>query len=303
MVEPASTTVIVPVRNGASTLGDTLAALDSQLAIPSQTEIIVVDNGSSDTTCDIARRHPVTLLEESIRGVSAARNRGLREGTGEVVAVLDADTVPSRRWLSEIIQPFTDPEVLIVAGETKSYPPETPAERYADASSLHGTGLTTQLRPFPFAEGMNMAVRRSAALEIGGWSEEMLKSDDIDFSYRLLQRFQTQIVYQPSAVLLHRHRTDDDSLWDQAWGYGQGAAHMYLRYPDVVSWDIGKASRVKSVRATRSAAAFGLTAASLLHRGWRHRASIARYHSGWTRWFWRGFRSYYRDGVYSPRAT
>src|SRR5260370_26945355 len=106
--DPSSVSVVIPVLNGEATIGELLGALLTQRDPPAATEVIVVDNGSVDATRDIVRRAGVTLLEEPVRGPAAARNCGLRQARGDVVAHLDADTLPTSRWLAELVAPFAD---------------------------------------------------------------------------------------------------------------------------------------------------------------------------------------------------
>src|SRR5271170_322403 len=116
-----SVTVILPVLNGAATIGDTLAALCSQAGAPKQMEVLVIDNGSTDGTVEIVRKFPVTLLHEPMRGPSRARNCGLKAAKGEILVCLDADTLPTRRWLRELIRPFEDAGAVLVGGEILSF--------------------------------------------------------------------------------------------------------------------------------------------------------------------------------------
>jgi GT2 family glycosyltransferase len=160
-----------------------------------------------------------------------------------VIAHLDADTLPSRRWLAEIVTPFEDPQVIIVAGRTVCYPQDTAAGRYVAASGLYETERAINREPFPFAPSLNMAVRRSAALAVGGWAADMMTGEDVDFSHRVLRAFPSRIAYQPKAVLFHNTRASAEELRRQAWTYGEGAADIYLRYPEVVRWDLPKTLR------------------------------------------------------------
>ena len=104
--------VVIPVYNGSATIGDTLRSLQAQSGAPAF-EVIVVDNGSTDATREVVSRFDVTLLDEVTRGPAAARNRGLRDARADIVAHCDADTVLTRRWLSELVEPLRDPGVAV----------------------------------------------------------------------------------------------------------------------------------------------------------------------------------------------
>jgi len=289
-----SVSVILPVFNGAATIADTLRALLTQADPPQPLEIVVVDNGSTDATRDIVSSHSVTLLEEATRGPSAARNCGLRYASGEVIAHLDADTLPTRRWLAELVAPFADAQVHIAGGHTITFRPTTPAQRYMSRSQVHDGEASARHPVMPFVASLNMAVRRQSALAIGGWAEDMLTAEDVDFCHRILQAFPSRIAYQPNALLFHRDRTTDEALVRQAWGYGQGAAQLYRRYPHDLPWGARQwwalayklSQRVFTYAGTRIREPFGFTAAEDVE--------FALYDWRWTWWYWRGFVHRYR---------
>jgi glycosyltransferase involved in cell wall biosynthesis len=285
-----SVSVIVPVLNGEATIGDLLTALINQTAVPSHPEIMVVDNGSTDSTVDIVRQFDVRLLHASTLGPGAARNCGLYEAHGEIVAYLDADTLPTRRWLAEIVAPFSDPAVILVGGRTFSYKPTTPAERFiARQLETFAFEYSVSRSLFPFVASRNLAVRREMALAIGGWAEDMPTAEDMDFCYRIQRSYATDIVRQPTAILFHRDPTSDEALRRQAWTYGQGLAHMYLRYPQVARWDFVKSWQLLRILIIRATRPLGLR----LNQRWQPIATadieLADYHWFWTQWFWRGF--------------
>ena len=152
-----SVSVVVPVFNGASTIGDMLQALVHQSGKPASLEIIVVDNGSTDETRAIVERFGVTLLAEPKRGPGAARNCGLRHAGGDLIAHLDADTLPTRNWLREIVAPFVDPDVLLVGGQTRAFRPETPSERYTERIGMYDTQQHVARLQVPFAASLTMS--------------------------------------------------------------------------------------------------------------------------------------------------
>ncbi len=274
-------------------VADALKALLSQSGLREAMEVLVVDNGSTDNTAEIVRQFPVTLLRETRPGVSAARNAGLRAARGEIIACLDADTLPTRRWLAELVRPFDDPAVTLVGGGILTYNPQSAAERYLDASGIYSTKHNVEAKVFPFAVGMNMAVRAAVAREIRGWEESLRWGEDIDFSQRILRRYPNSLAYAERAVLFHRNRTTKKALANQAVGYGRGAAMVYCRFPDIARWRIFSSMFVMGCVAGRWMNAALARIACPLGLMERQRAELTVCHALWSWFFWRGFLAEY----------
>ena len=103
--------VVVCAYNAAGTLEDCITSLE-KLTYPDY-EVIVVNDGSTDRTGEIAHSHPrVRVIDTPNRGLSAARNVGLAETTGEIVAYTDADVRVDRDWLTFLVQPFLTSDVV-----------------------------------------------------------------------------------------------------------------------------------------------------------------------------------------------
>ncbi|MFC2054214.1 glycosyltransferase [Chloroflexota bacterium] len=288
---PLSVSIVVPVLNGAAIIRDLLTALVNQRGCPHGFEIIVVDNGSVDRTQEIVRQFEVTLLEESRRGPGPARNRGLYHASGEIIAHLDADTIPTRRWLAEITTPFSNPEVVLVAGHSIPYKPATPAQHFiAQRGSLIADLVTRET--IPFAPSLNMAVRRQAALDIGGWTEDMLTAEDIDFSYRLLKVYPSNIIFNPLAVVYHQARNTDQDLRTQAWTYGEGLAQFKYKHPESFQFGVRERLRLYILLIERGFSP-GLTRLNMLiGRAGEKELSFMKYLRKWSFWYWGGFFSY-----------
>lgn len=284
----STVSVVIPAFNAAATLGQTLTALRAQSGAP-PFETIVVDNGSADETPALAARFGARVLFESTRGPAAARNRGLSAASRDIVLHLDADTVPSRRWVAEMTGAFADPSVVIAAGNTICYPPKTGAERYVQRVGLYDAQLASQRNPFPFAPSLNLAVRAEAARAAGGWNAALLTGEDVDFSHRILNAFDTRVHYCARAVLYHHARADDDALRRQARSYGAGVADLYRLYPREVAWDARKTLRVLAVVAGRSIVPPLALAGAAFGALDRSRAEFLKYQALWTRNFWLGF--------------
>jgi glycosyltransferase involved in cell wall biosynthesis len=285
--------VVVPVYNAAATLPPLLRSLGAQLPHSlGDTEFLIVDNGSTDDSLELLERSDLAnlmVLREAKRGPAAARNRGLAVARGEVLALLDADCVPTRGWLRALVEPFMDSSVVLVAGGSASYPPRTGAQRFAARYGLNEAQRAVYNPMIPFANTRNMAVRRAAALEVGGWPEELTHGEDVEFSYALRKRLGCTIEFRPDALVFHQDRESDEDLVRQAYSYGRGTAVLYRRHADEVAWTLGQ--RVHRLRRStqRRLSARLADVGRRLGRVSTADAEFAAYLVLWDRSFWRGF--------------
>ncbi|OJX70307.1 MAG: hypothetical protein BGO95_02635 [Micrococcales bacterium 73-13] len=112
--------VVVPSYNDAAMLEQCLTALDAQTRLPD--EVVVVDNGSTDATVDVAVAHGARVVTELRRGIPQATAAGLDAATGEVVGRLDADSVPPCDWVARVAQAFQDePGLDVLSGPGRYY--------------------------------------------------------------------------------------------------------------------------------------------------------------------------------------
>ncbi len=125
--------VYIPAYNSAEFLSRAIDGLLAQ-TIPAN-EILVIDDGSRDSTAEIAARYPaVTLIRHPHNiGLGAARNTGFRTARNELVASLDADCVPDPGWLAGLVRHFDDPKVAGVGGRLIEGNQRTVADRWRRA--------------------------------------------------------------------------------------------------------------------------------------------------------------------------
>ena len=292
MSQSPAVTVIVPFRDAERTIGGLLSGLASQQATTlGGVEFVFVDNGSTDagpSLVDAAALPASRIVAEEKRGVSAVRNRGLAVARGGVVVCIDSDCIPSRRWLRELVAPFSDPSVHLAAGSLASFPPQTGAQRFAARHGMNDGQRTLEMA-LPFANGRNVAVRRTSALAVGGWPEDMVQGEDIEFSTRVMAHFGCAIEYRERALVYHRDRESDDELWAQARGYGRGIAMVYARHPERLPW--GRQQQLAQLRRStrRRVGSAWADLGGVMGFVRADDAEFARYLAGWDRWFWRGF--------------
>ena len=222
--------VVVCAYNAGDTLDDCLDSL-GRLHYP-DFEVIVVNDGSSDATGDIARRYPVRLIEVPNGGLSAARNIGLSAATGEIVAYTDADVRVDRDWLTYLVQPFLTSDV-VGSGGPNIVPPDDPFVAQCVARAPGGpTHVLLDDRIAEHVPGCNMAFRREALLAIDGFNPVYLRAgDDVDICWRLQAKKQ-RIGFSPSALVWHHHRPSIKAYWRQQVGYGEGEAWLEAHHPE-----------------------------------------------------------------------
>jgi cellulose synthase/poly-beta-1,6-N-acetylglucosamine synthase-like glycosyltransferase len=218
-----SVSVIVPVRDGESTIADCLDAILTTDYPPDRREVLVVDNGSGDGTADLIRSRPVRYLHEPRRGVSNARNRGIAESRGEILAFVDADCLVEPQWLAELVRPLEDPEVGAVAGDLQHVAPTTPAER--QAARLLGNWQRFAFSSNPaYPITANAAYRRDVIERIGGFDPHMTRAQDVELGLRFQERSGRRLAYAERATARHRNRTTQVGFFRQqlGWAYGAG---------------------------------------------------------------------------------
>jgi cellulose synthase/poly-beta-1,6-N-acetylglucosamine synthase-like glycosyltransferase len=231
--------VVVPVRDGESVIGD---CLDSILATDypaERREILVVDNGSTDGTAEVICSRPVTYLHEAKPGVSNARNRGIAESRGEILVFVDADCLVEPQWLTELVRPFEDPEVGSVGGNLEHAPPTNAAER--QAARLLGNWQQFAFSSNPaYPITANAAYRRDVLDRIGPFDPHMTRAQDVELGLRFQERSGRRLVFAERATARHRNRSTQLGFFRQQLGWAYGAGLVGMKYEamggDPVRW-------------------------------------------------------------------
>jgi glycosyltransferase involved in cell wall biosynthesis len=183
-------------------------------AVPPGTQVIVVDDGSTDRSTEIAGSHPVTLVRlPSNRGASAARNAGIAASDAPLIAFVDADVVLRPDALTRLLAPLADPEVLGTNG-LLTLDLRTPGLVTAFTNtSIHYQHLAHGLR-IASAFTSLCVFRRETLARMGGWEEATSRfADDVatrwhlpEGSLRLVPEAQGEHLKRVSLRGLLKHR-------------------------------------------------------------------------------------------------
>lgn len=197
--------VVVPVYNGASTIGACLEALLAQTVPADRYEVIVVDDGSSDETRQIVGGYQARLIAQSHQGPAAARNRGVARARGEIVLFTDADCVASRSWISQMLSPFDDEDVVGVKGAYRTRQTGL-VPRFAQCEYEERYHRMARRGQIDFVDTYAAGYRREVFLREGGFDVGYPKAsvEDQEFSFRLAERGY-RMVFNRQAVVYHQH--------------------------------------------------------------------------------------------------
>lgn len=222
--------VVVCAYNAERTMEACLASL-AVLNYPDY-EVIVVNDGSRDRTLEIAESYSYCrIISQPNRGLSVARNVGAEAATGEIVAYTDSDCVADPDWLTYLVAKM-EASGLAACGGPNFPPPEdslVPA-----AVAVAPGGPTHVLLSDEVAEhiaGCNMAFRRAALLELGGFDPVYRAAgDDVDICWRF-QDAGCVIGFSPAAIVWHFRRNTVRAYCKQQQGYGKAEALVYSKHP------------------------------------------------------------------------
>jgi len=230
-IEWPRVSVVVCTYNGGRWLPGCLEAL-ARVEYP-DFEVIVVDDGSSDRSAEIAAGYDVQVVHSQENGgLSSARNLGLEAATGQIVAYLDDDARAESPWLKHLALAFEKGDYAAVGGP--NVPP--PNDGFvADCVARAPGGPVHVLATDEVAEhipGCNMAFRRECLEAIGGFDQRYrIAGDDVDICWRL-QRLGLVIGFTPGAAVWHHRRNSVKTYVKQQYEYGKAEGLLEQKWPE-----------------------------------------------------------------------
>ena len=227
--------VVIPALNSASTISYTLKSIFSNNFPKELFEVIVVDNGSSDETVEIARKYPVKIFYCPKRGIGPPRNLGIRKAKGEIICLTDSDCIVEKNWLAKIYTFFKEnPEADGVGGPVFPYPHyQTKIQKLTGELFVEDQGYPKKLKEVEFGSaqgiifGSNCAYKKEALITVGGYSEP--GGSNLELAWRLALK-RRKLFFNPHIKVYHIFPTDIPSIFKQQFRWGTQSMQMRRKY-------------------------------------------------------------------------
>lgn len=249
--------IIVCTFNGSSRISDCLDSLIHQNYPKSSYEIIVINDGSGDNTLKILTRYPVKVVNHLKNlGICAARNSGLQNASGSIVAYTDDDCIADKNWISNLVKHY-GANVIAVGGITIPYSVKSLMEKYMSET---GYGNPT---PINFAKSknplfrflvylkdmfspliagstdpiqvrsiytLNASFNKEILMKAGGWVRGFDFREDSEMCDRLNRLFPSQkILFTKKAIITHKHRTSFWHFFKQTYSRSESTLKCYIK--------------------------------------------------------------------------
>jgi glycosyltransferase involved in cell wall biosynthesis len=227
--------IVIPVYNGAKTIEQTLEACLEQDSSADR-EIIVVDDGSTDSTRDRIRPFPVKYIFQPNRGPASARNTGWRASIGEIICFTDSDCRPRSDWADLLVKGFDAEDVGAVGG---SYDIENGEKLLA--SLIHEEIVERHRTMTEWVQCLgsyNLSVRRRILEELKGFDEHyrFASGEDNDLSYRI-RKAGYRLRFLRKARVGHHHTDRLMKYLREQYRHGFWRMRLYRYHPEMMKGD------------------------------------------------------------------
>ena len=256
--------IVVCCYNGADVLADCLHALQAQ-SYEGKLEIIVVNDGSSDTTLEVAQSFDgvKVITNQTNQGLAGSRNIGISAAKGSIVAFTDDDCRPASNWIAELVKAYDSEKTVAVGGAVVSNDDDTVTRRYLTESNpiaplentlaksnkltyrfglylkgLLGVGKPAAA-PAPRRQvyslvGANMSFRKKVLDEVQGFDARFrFGAEEEDLCKRIKERYPEGLLFTSEAKITHHFESGLKDTLRRSRAYGRGNARMVRKHPSM----------------------------------------------------------------------
>ncbi|MFH1978318.1 MAG: glycosyltransferase [Candidatus Aenigmatarchaeota archaeon] len=242
------TTIVIPAYNEEKNIGDCLESIKQSDFPKSKLEVIVVDDGSSDRTVEIAEKFGAKIIKQGHEGKVAALNEGIKNSMYDLVVTMDADTILEPGALSEIVKPMIDENVGAVSGVSKVINKNGILGLFQNVEYIYlefiRETVSNLLRTSPGIRGAFSCFRKEAINKAGGF-DDRTSAEDFDIAFHM-KKAGYKILLAPKAI---SHTIVPDTLkglFNQRFRWSKGILQSIFLHRDMFGRS-GSASYVLGV--------------------------------------------------------
>ncbi len=225
--------VIVPVYNDYKGLDDTLKSLVNQDY--SGYEIIVVTNNSNNSTLNVSSKYKSefphlvrTFKENNIQSSYAARNKGIINSNGSILAFIDADMTVKEDWLTKIIGSLEKNKADYLGCRVEIY--EEKSTVFSKYNKMTGFPIERYINTDNFAPTCCLVVRKKVFSEVGFFDSRLVSGGDTEFGNRVY-RHKYRLHYDPDIIMCHPARSSFKKIISKTFRIGMGHQQLQYYYP------------------------------------------------------------------------
>lgn len=225
--------IVIPAYNAENTISNLIEVCLNQSV---KSEIIIVDDGSTDDTAKVIKKYPVKYIYQENTGPAAARNAGSKAASGEIVCFTDSDCIPENNWVEKIVNKYTSDQIGGVGG---SY--DIANKDALLAKCIHEEIVQRHMRTSSetdYLGSFNLSYRKKVLEETGGFDESFrhASGEDNELSYRV-KKAGYKLIFDKDIEVSHYHQTNLLKYLKEQYRHGYWRMKLYRLHPDMTKGD------------------------------------------------------------------
>ena len=261
--------IIIPAYHAEKTIGACLDGLLAQPAPGIDFEILIIaDDETAPVVRALAEPRGARVLTPN-HGAAAARNLGAQNARGDILLFIDGDCVPEANWITAMLAPLNDPEIVGACGMKRTHQRGI-VPRYIQMEFDYRYDRERKLRDIDFIDSGTAAYRRDIFLKCGGFDTTLADAEDAELSYHVAKEGY-RMAFAEGAVVYHAHPDNLIDYLRRKFVYAYWRSQVYARYPNKLLSD----SRTPQTQKVQGVLAWLAVLAFIVSGFWRESIWLA----------------------------